>query len=226
MSRSAVAALVARAALLCTFACGLLVAGRALPSSSPLLSPALLEQMSARYGKGAVWRLLEWNKLLGNQQSASERLRLRHVNQFLNRVPFVEDAEHWGLADYWATPAEFLASNGGDCEDFAIAKLFTLQAAEVPADRLRLMYVNARLLNQPHMVLLYIEEGQAPLVLDNLTNAIQPAGERADLEPVYSFNSSGLWLNRPDSPERKVRDHSGSLMWEDLVERMRREIGE
>ncbi len=205
------------------FVSGLLLAGHALPAASPLVPPALLARMTERYGEGAERRLLEWQKLLKRQLGASEWHRLLRVNHFLNRVPFVDDSEHWGMADYWATPVEFLASNGGDCEDFAIAKLFSLQATRVPAGKLRLMYVNAVALNQPHMVLLYIEEGKPPLVLDNLTNEIEPARRRTDLEPVYSFNAGGLWLNRPGYADRKVRDHSGSLLWEDLLERIRGE---
>lgn len=202
----------------------LLFAGYARPSDSPLLPSSLLVRMTEQYGDGAQQRLLEWQTLLQSQNGASEWQRLLRINHFFNQIPFVEDDDHWGKTDYWATPAEFLASNGGDCEDFAIAKLFTLQAIGVPLTKLRLMYVKALTLNQSHMVLLYIEEeGSTPLVLDNLTDEIVPAQNRTDLEPVYSFNAGGLWLNRPGRPDRKVRDHSGSMLWKDLVNRIRRE---
>jgi len=210
--------------LFLVFISGLFLAGQALQAASPSLPPPLLGRMTERYGEGARTRLLEWQTLLQRQRGVSEQDRLLRVNRFLNRIPFATDSEHWGQVDYWATPAEFLASNGGDCEDFAIAKLFTLQAMGVPANKLRLMYVKALALDQPHMVLLYIkEEGSAPLVLDNLINEILPAQNRTDLEPVYSFNAGGLWLNRPAYPDRKVRDHSNSLLWRDLVERIRHE---
>ncbi|PCO04882.1 sulfate adenylyltransferase [Microbulbifer flavimaris] len=185
------------------------------------MAPGLLAQMNARFGPEASGRLLGWQQFVEAQGGVGEGLRLWRVNLFLNRVPFVEDAAHWGLEDYWATPAEFVASRGGDCEDFAIAKLFTLQALELPTARLRLMYVNALTLNQAHMVLLYTPyPGAMPLVLDNLTNTVVPATQRKDLEPVYSFNSSGLWLEPDSATPRQVRDHSGSLLWEDLRRRL------
>ena len=35
------------------------------------------------------------------------------VNRTLNRIRFIDDAVHWGQADYWATPAESVGSDGG-----------------------------------------------------------------------------------------------------------------
>lgn len=206
--------------LLCLFGGGLLLASSALTP----LPPTLLERMSAAYGNEAQQRLLAWQQLLLQQREADEWHQLQHINHFLNQVPFVSDAQHWRKEDYWATPAEFLASNGGDCEDFSIAKLFSLQTAQVPTHKLRLMYVNALSINEPHMVLIYTEKkGAAPLVLDNLTNEILPANLRTDLEPIYSFNNNGLWLTNRQKPDEQVRNHSGSMLWEDLIARIKQE---
>ena len=48
------------------------------------------------------------------------------ANDFFNALPWISDDEHWGKRDYWATPIEMLATNGGDCEDFSIGKYLTL----------------------------------------------------------------------------------------------------
>ncbi len=56
---------------------------------------------------------------------------------------FEDDDQHWHQADYWATPIETLASNGGDWEDFSIAKYFTLSELGVADQCLRLTYVKA-----------------------------------------------------------------------------------
>ncbi|MBI4206399.1 MAG: transglutaminase-like cysteine peptidase [Betaproteobacteria bacterium] len=108
----------------------------------------------------------------------------------------MDDIIHWGKEDYWATPIEFLSTNAGDCEDFSIAKYFTLRALGVPDDRLRLTYVKELVqYNQAHMVVAYFPSPDAePLVLDNINKTIQPASARSDLLPVYSFNGSNLWL--------------------------------
>lgn len=130
----------------------------------------------------------------------AEGEQLRAVNDFFNqRILFVEDLELWGTVDHWATPLETLGRNAGDCEDFAIAKYFSLLAIGLPARRLRLVYVRARLEGAggpvlPHMVLAHYTNPQAdPMILDNLIPELRPASARPDLTPVFSFNSEGLW---------------------------------
>ena len=96
---------------------------------------------------------------------------------------------------------ELIGTNGGDCEDFALAKYFTLRELGVPDERLRLTYVRAYLPAtkemQSHMVLTYHTAADAePLILDNLTNAIKLASERKDLAPTYSFNGAQLWASK------------------------------
>ena len=122
------------------------------------------------------------------------------INQFFNRrVLFRDDMVIWGQLDYWASPLETLAKGMGDCEDYAIAKYFSLIAAGVPAVKLRLIYVRATIggaggPQQAHMVLAYYGQPTAePLVLDNLITDIRPASRRQDLTPVFSFNADGLW---------------------------------
>lgn len=145
---------------------------------------------------------------------------LNSVNLFLNRIPFVEDMKHWRVEDYWATPAESVASNGADCEDFSIAKYFLLKELGVPVSKLRLIYVKALKLNQAHMVLAYYSSPSAdPLVLDNLEDTVRPASQRSDLVPVYSFNDEEVWVEargRVGSP-RQIRN------WSALLERLETE---
>lgn len=123
------------------------------------------------------------------REKGGEAAVLQIVNDQLNRIPWKTDQNHWGQADYWATPAESVASNGGDCEDYAIAKYYLLKELGVPLDRLRITYVKAMKLNEAHMVLAYYSRPDAdPLILDNLDRRVRPASERSDLVPVYSFN--------------------------------------
>jgi predicted transglutaminase-like cysteine proteinase len=126
--------------------------------------------------------------------------RLSTLNEFFNRrIVFTPDTEAWGQMDYWASPLETLGKGRGDCEDYVIAKYFSLLAAGVPVAKLRLVYVRAIIggpggAMQAHMVLAYYAApGAEPLILDNLIGEIRPASRRPDLEPVFSFNSDGLW---------------------------------
>jgi len=126
--------------------------------------------------------------------------RLQAINDFFNRrIVFRDDLQVWGQVDYWASPFEMLGKGEGDCEDFALAKYFSLRAVGVPANTLRLVYVRARLGGpggplQAHMVLAHYERPDAePLILDNLISEVRPASRRPDLTPVFSFNAEGLW---------------------------------
>ena len=147
------------------------------------------------------------------------------VNSFFNRIPFLSDASHWGAEDYWATPAESVASNGGDCEDFAIAKYFALKELGVPVERLRITYVKAVRINQAHMVLAYYAApGAVPMVLDNLENEVRPASERADLIPVYSFNDEDLLLARPGQSAANAGSARQIRLWRSLLLKLEKEL--
>ena len=81
-----------------------------------------LRQVEQDYGNYARQRVLMWYQLIDDYQDAPPRDKLERVNNFFNQLAFVNDSELWGQEDYWATPLQMLSSNGGDCEDFSIAK--------------------------------------------------------------------------------------------------------
>jgi len=171
----------------------------------------------------AIQRIAEWHALMREKRHLTEMEKLEAVNSFFNKLEFVNDLDHWGKEDFWATPQELLASNGGDCEDFATAKYFTLRRLGIPEEKLRLTYVKSLKLKQPHMVLGYYAEPTAvPLILDSLVNKIVPASSRSDLIPIYSFNGDGLWLARKQSSERLGGAERLSL-WQELRIRFNRE---
>lgn len=188
------------------------------------ISEALLDYVDQRYGSEAVERLHHWQALTYPSSEGGDIDKLERVNRFFNRMQFIDDQQHWGRRDYWATPVEMIVSNGGDCEDFSIAKYFTLLEMGIPERRLRITYVKATTLNQGHMVLAYYQDaGSVPLILDNLVDTIQPADQRADLEPIYSFNGSGLWQSVERGLGRRVGNAARVSLWTDLVRRMQDE---
>ncbi len=186
-----------------------------------ILGEDLLRTMEKRYGAEARQRLLDWQDLLQKGKQDDELVKIDKVNRFFNTMAFVDDRVHWQAEDYWATPVEFLASKGGDCEDFAIAKYFSLINLGIDENKLTLTYVKALRLNQAHMVLSYYPRPQAePLILDNLIDAIKPSSQRTDLQPVYSLNGSGLWLAKQRGRGKMVGDSSRLSRWQDLLARM------
>lgn len=185
------------------------------------LDTELLSKAEQKYGKAARLRLVAWENLIITDNSQTELEKLEKVNQFFNQMEFVEDIDHWGNKDYWATPIEFLGTQGGDCEDFTIAKYFTLKAMGIEEEKLNLTYVKALTYNVHHMVLTYFSTpGSEPLVLDNIVADIKPASQRRDLLPIYSFNGTGLWLAKQRGRGKLAGSSSRLKRWQDLVQRM------
>jgi predicted transglutaminase-like cysteine proteinase len=187
---------------------------------------AMRAAIEAWHSDDARGRFAAWRALVDDLRRHPERDRLRLVNDFFNRtIRFSDDPTVWGQDDYWATPLETLGAGAGDCEDFAIAKYFTLLESGVPVHRLRLIYVLAHVgvdgsTTVAHMVLAYFERPDAdPLVLDSLTGDILPGAARPDLDPVYSFNGSGVWYGAASSPTPVDR----LSRWQDVLIKMHRE---
>jgi len=190
------------------------------------ITEAQIAKLAAQFGPIAKSRLTGWRDMLTNPKykALPENEKLRTVNDFMNLTQFVDDIKHWGKEDYWATPIEFLSTDGGDCEDFSIAKYFTLRSLGVPDDRLRITYVKETVIyNQAHMVLAYFPTPDAePLVLDNINPTILPASRRTDLVPVYSFNGSNLWLAKEQTGRGQSVGSSDRIgHWRDLQARLR-----
>ncbi|SEG57362.1 Predicted transglutaminase-like cysteine proteinase [Vibrio hangzhouensis] len=180
-----------------------------------------IDRVVTTYGPRAGKRVQTWRSVVSNLQGKSEIEQLTGINQFFNQLNFVDDIQLWGKKDYWATPLEFLGSNAGDCEDFTIAKYFSLLELGISDKKLRLVYVKAIELNQFHMVLAYYETPRAqPLILDNLIGEIKPASQRDDLLPIYSFNGRNLWTMK--TAQGKLAGKSSRLkLWNDLRSRER-----
>lgn len=181
----------------------------------------LFQRIDSQYGNAAAERVKDWQEILNDNRDEDIDEQLYSINRFFNQLEFVDDINHWRKDDYWATPIEFLSTNAGDCEDFTIAKYFSLRQLGIPAEKLRLMYVTAVRLNQAHMVLAYYESPNAvPLVLDNINPRILPASKRRDLLPVYSFNGEGLWIAKAQGRGRQVQSGGNNNLWQDLTKRI------
>lgn len=184
----------------------------------------ILRKVEQDYGNYARQRVLIWYQLINGYNDARALEKLELVNNFFNQLAFVNDSELWGQEDYWATPLQMISSNGGDCEDYSIAKYFTLRKMGIPEERMRLTYVKALQLDQAHMVLTYFPTPDSePLILDNLVTDIRLSSERTDLLAVYSFNGNGLWLAKKKGADERV-GHSGRLSrWQEVIARINNE---
>ena len=176
------------------------------------------------HGEQAIQNIKAWEALINNHRHESDLKKLRLVTDFFNKYKPVSDQSLWQKENYWATPIELLERGTGDCEDYVIAKYFTLKTMGVPISKLRLVYATSHKLKEPHMVLAYYERPDAdPFILDNLTNWISYSSERPDLVPVYTFNGNNIWFALKKKGKQVVTSTKRIYLWQDLIKRMREE---
>lgn len=140
-------------------------------------------------------RVPEWQQLIASLKGRNIREQLVAVNEFANRFRYVLDQDNYGRSDYWAIPREFLTL-GGDCEDFAIIKYFSLRQLGVSVDALRIVVVQDANLRIPHAILAaYMPEGI--LVLDNQIREVILHTKISHYVPVFSLNERHWWMHLP-----------------------------
>lgn len=187
----------------------------------------LQQRLLARFGPTQVGLLRDWQKIVNEAKPLSEKDKLKKINDFLNaRIEFDDDLSIWNQSDYWATPLETIGQGKGDCEDFAIAKYYSLKEAGIPIAKLRLVYVKAKLNGpngpylQAHMILAYYATPNGePLILDNLTAETKLASQRSDLQPVFSFNSEAIWSGVAGNAGKGSGGTGQLSRWQDLLRR-------
>jgi len=193
--------------------------------ANSFVDEAMLLRLNQQYGPQAKKRGLALKSLLYKLTDKSINEKLTEVNRFFNQFEYKDDNKLWKQKDYWATPEEFIGLGAGDCEDFVVAKYFSLRSLGVPDKRLYLTYVKALKQNVAHMVLSYFETPKSiPLILDNYNPRILPANKRRDLLPVYSFNAKSLFLTNSSAglgrslPTDKIKNNK----WQKLLADMKR----
>lgn len=184
-----------------------------------------INKLAKTYGENAKKRASALNSLMAELKNASESEKLRRVNDFFNMIRWTDDMSVWGKKDYWATRMEFLGKGAGDCEDYVVAKYFTLKQLGVSTKKLYFTYVKALKYNQAHMVLSYYESPKSvPLILDNINGRIQVATQRKDLLPIYSFNGDALYIAKQEGLGQVVPGgNKKNPKWLELADRMKKE---
>ncbi|MEN9420257.1 MAG: hypothetical protein RI988_3878 [Pseudomonadota bacterium] len=205
------------------------------PAPALALDAEQLRVAAAGLGPRAEAGARDLLALVQRLAAADEVVKAREVNEFYNaRIRYDSDMAVWNQQEYWASPLQTLDKGRGDCEDFVIAKYFTLVAAGVPHAKLRMAYVAISVppaaperpgeTSVAHMVLAYYPQPSAePLILDNVVREMHPASLRTDLSPpTYVFNAEGTWRAQAGQ-DRRLGDASKMARWPDLASRVRAE---
>jgi len=142
-----------------------------------------------------ICHLVAWRKFLTTLKDKDRMTQLQEVNRYMNDHPYILDIVNWGVPDYWETPKEFLDRNG-DCEDYAIAKFYSMLALGMDDDHLRIVVLQDLNLQIPHAILVAYLDGK-PFVLDNQIPQVVSAAIIHHYRPFYSINEHNWWLHRP-----------------------------
>ena len=172
--------------------------------------------------KAITIRLIKYLELKKKVKDFEILKKLSHVNVFYNKILPINDATKYQVDDHWSTPKEFLINGRGDCEDYAIAKYFTLIETGIPKDKLFLSVVKVKGATNYHMILLYFENKKSmPLVLDNLSFRVLPFDIRKNLDPQFIFNEKEAFLLKNKKISKKVRIKWGKVdKWQGLLDRI------
>jgi len=182
-----------------------------------------IKRIDQSYYKKAIYlRLNGYIKLKKKIKNFDLTRKLNYVNTFYNRILPIDDSRKYKVDDHWATPKEFLIQGKGDCEDYAIAKYFTLLEVGIPKDKLFFSIVKVKKATNYHMILLYIENKKSiPLVLDNLSFKILPFTKRVDLQPKVIFNEKSAYILKNKKIYKKAKIDWGKVnKWEKLLTRV------
>ena len=134
-----------------------------------------------------------WGQLKAQLEKLPRKEQLVQVNRFWNRWPYREDIAVYKVPDYWAIPEEFV-KNSGDCEDYSIAKYYTLKELGFDPDDMRIAVVKETVRNIAHAVLVVYLDGDA-WVLDNLSNAVLSHKVLRNYDVQFSVNEKFRWAH-------------------------------
>ncbi|WP_323665145.1 transglutaminase-like cysteine peptidase [Aliarcobacter butzleri] len=167
-------------------------------------------------------RLAKYEEVKNKARNLNINKKLTQINLFINGSLAEFDNASMGIDDYWMTPKEFFIKGHGDCEDYVIAKYFTLLELGVKKENLYPAIVKVQGSASLHLVLLYVEDkNKSPLVLDNLSFKILPFSKRTDLTPIAAFNEIDSYtLTREKFLQKANVDWGKENKWEKLLNRV------
>ncbi len=140
--------------------------------------------------------LRQWQDFLVTIKNLPVNQQIKSVNKYANEKAYTLDIENYGIADYWATPKEFLV-NSGDCEDYAIIKMLSMKWLGYKVESMRVVVVQDTNLRVAHAVMA-IENNNDILILDNQIEEVISHADIFHYVPIYSLNESSWWMHVPN----------------------------
>lgn len=123
------------------------------------------------------------------------RARLQLINSAVNTaIAYRSDRRSYGKIDHWATFSEVMEHGAGDCEDYAILKMWLLKAAGVPPESMQLIVLRDTRRGLYHAVLAVHDAGGI-FILDNVQERVHRDTHLSEYIPIYSLGWQGTWIH-------------------------------
>lgn len=165
--------------------------------------------------------LIDYERFINSLKHKPTVEKLKLTNSYLNSLNAHFDGRS-ANDDYWSSRGEFLSRGGGDCEDYAIGKYYTLKDMGFKDKNMCLMVVKERYSGYYHMVLaVWQDEKKVPQILDNLSFKILPLTKRVDLIPRYCINEIGYYTVNKNG--KKTKANIRFKAYEDMLKREKKE---
>ena len=182
-------------------------------------SDAELQRIERQQGSDVRRRIDDFLAHIVHFKTLTKERQIIEVNTFINGYLPEFDSVINREEDRWSTPKEFLKVGYGDCEEYAIAKYYTLIELGFREEDLCLTVVKDLYSGGYHMVLCYFPgEGRSPLVLDNLSFRVLQLLQRSDLQVQYCMNAKGLFSVMPGGSRNKL--NARDAKFDDLIKRI------
>lgn len=137
-----------------------------------------------------------WRAMMTEAATASPERRLRLVNRGVNlMLTYRSDQAHHGVDEHWAGPLETLVDAAGDCEDYAIVKLWSLTLLGVDPDTMAIIVVYDAP-RRGHHAVLAVAAQSGLLALDS-NHAIVAPLSATPYRPVFASGPAGQAVFAP-----------------------------
>lgn len=135
---------------------------------------------------------IAWRTLVLGLQGQDQNTQLQLVNAFFNKFQYRSDAEIYGESDHWATPIAFM-TQGGDCEDYAIAKYTTLLFLGFADRTMRIMAVKDMNRGGMGHAVLSVSAENGTVILDNQSDTAYADSAQTGYTPRFAVNQGGIY---------------------------------
>lgn len=168
----------------------------------------------------------DYVRFMNTLSNLSQKQKIEKVNSYINQIVPSYDAYNYKDEEHWANIFEFLSRGSGDCEDYVIAKKYSLEMLGISSKDMYFSAVKEKYIGGDHMVLsLHVDKQKTPIILDNLSTKILAIDKRIDLEIRFLFNETGFYklkeykhlekinkINLPAYKDMKLRNKHNLLL--------------